>query len=215
MNLEKQIKNKDMRINIMQKEIERLKKENENLKNELNAQVTIPKEKYNIAIKECEKTKEEYGVDRDEYLRSAPMAEFYRFRQGEIVKIFGIAPGVEVFRAEIYGVRAAAYRRRDSGKAARRGEDDRFCHKSSFSSARFSRRNMRRKLTVSSAHDIQIVRSPARAVIHAPAPAPRAKMPITPKYVSARRSTAGFLSWKYSHSASVPLRRLPMHIVLA
>lgn len=60
MNLEKQIKNKDMRINIMQKEIERLKKENENLKNELNVQVTIPKEKYNIAIKECEKTKEEY-----------------------------------------------------------------------------------------------------------------------------------------------------------
>ena len=121
------------------------------------------------------------GVDRDEYLCTALMAEFHRFRQGEIVKVFGVAPGVEIFRAEIYGVRAAAYRRRDSGKAARRGEDDRFCHKRSFSSARFSRRNMRRKLTVSSTHDIQIVRSPARAVIHAPAPAPRAKMPITPK----------------------------------
>lgn len=33
------------------------------------------------------------SVDRDEYLCTALMAEFHRFRQGEIVKIFGRCAG--------------------------------------------------------------------------------------------------------------------------
>ena len=75
--------------------------------------------------------------------------------------------------------------------------------------------NIRRKLTSSSPQQPQIAQDPKSEVSLAPIPAPSANRPITPKYSLAACRSWRFFVCRQAYRASVPLRILPMHMVLA
>ena len=91
----------------------------------------------------------------------------------------------------------------------------RYFFSSSSISGRSSLINIKHRLTSSSAQESQIVLSPKMPTHCVPMPAPSAKIKIMAKYY--RDFHSAFLSWLCPNatSASMPLRRLPMHMVLA
>ena len=76
-------------------------------------------------------------------------------------------------------------------------------------------RNISPKLTARNAQEHQIAGAPHASAATLPSPAPAAKERITPPYRSASRSRFLSCERKKAQSISVPLRRLPMHTVLA
>ena len=75
--------------------------------------------------------------------------------------------------------------------------------------------NISAKLTSRKPQQNQMARPPSSAVLRLPMPAPMANSRMMPKYRSIRSMARGSWVLHQMHNASTPLRRSPMHMVLA